>query len=154
MRASTHRAWWLILAACLLCAAAIFALWTPRCEAGEVPGGNNLGTLDASNSMTLEVKSPTLPGIVQPRKVGDLDQRIQKQELAMEHAWNAALDARDTYWREQQDWAHGWPSMVHQDRAERYTEILWRRYDKAMRIWQHECRTLVTLYSERRAQSE
>ena len=84
----------------------------------------------------------------------DLDQRIQKQELAMEHAWSAALDARDTYWREQQDWAHGWPMMVHQDRAERYTEILWRRYDKAMRIWQHECRTLVTLYSERRAQSE
>ena len=103
-----------------LCAVAIFALVSPRCDAGE----------------------------------GDLDQRIQKQELAMEHAWSAALDARDTYWREQQDWAHGWPSMVHQDRAERYTEILWRRYDKAMRIWQHECRTLVTLYSERRAQSE
>ena len=85
---------------------------------------------------------------------GDLDQRIAKAELATDKAWSAAEDARNTYWREQQDWAHGWPSMVHQDRAERYTEILWRRYDKAMRIWQHECRTLVTLYSERRAQSE
>ena len=150
MRASTHRAWWLILAACLLCAAAIFALWTPRCEAGEVPGGNNLGTLDASNSMTLEVKSPTLPGIVQPRKVGDLDQRIQKQELAMEHAWNAYLDAHHTRVVMQGDWFADWYQMHDWKAYGRLVKASFRAECKALLTYCDECTKIIALYDEHR----
>ena len=118
MRASTHRTWLLIFAACLLCAAAIFALMSPRCEAGE----------------------------------GDLDARIAKQEQRADTAWYAALDARDTFWHAQQNWAQDWPHMHNQAAYYRCVQKQWRVYDKRMRAWQREAGKLVTLYDERRMQ--
>ena len=118
MTKSAHHTWWLIFAACLLCAAAIFALMSPRCEAGE----------------------------------GDLDARIAKQEQRADTAWYAALDARDTFWHMQQDWAQDWPHMHDQAAYYRCVQKQWRVYDKRMRAWQREAGKLVTLDDERRMQ--
>ena len=118
MTKSEHTTWWLIFAACLLCAAAIFALVSPRCEAGE----------------------------------GDLDARIAKQEQRADTAWYAALDARDTFWHAQQNWAQDWPHMHNQAAYYRCVQKQWRVYDKRMRAWQREAGKLVTLYDERRMQ--
>ena len=118
MTKSEHTTWLLILAACLLCAAAIFALVSPRCEAGE----------------------------------GDLDARIAKQEQRADTAWYAALDARDTFWHAQQNWAQDWPHMHNQAAYYRCVQKQWRVYDKRMRAWQREAGKLVTLYDERRMQ--
>ena len=118
MCASAHRTWLLIFAACLLCAAAIFALMSPRCEAGE----------------------------------GDLDARIAKQEQRADTAWYAALDARDTFWHAQQNWAQDWPHMHNQAAYYRCVQKQWRVYDKRMRAWQREAGKLVTLYDARRMQ--
>ena len=118
MTKSEHTTWLLIFAACLLCAAAIFALVSPRCEAGE----------------------------------GDLDARIAKQEQRADTAWYAALDARDTFWHAQQNWAQDWPHMHNQAAYYRCVQKQWRVYDKRMRAWQREAGKLVTLYDERRMQ--
>ena len=118
MTKSEHTTWLLILAACLLCAAAIFALVSPRCEAGE----------------------------------GDLDARIAKQEQRADTSWYAALDARDTFWHAQQNWAQDWPHMHNQAAYYRCVQKQWRVYDKRMRAWQREAGKLVTLYDERRMQ--
>ena len=116
MTKSEHTTWLLIFAACLLCAAAIFALWTPRCEAGE----------------------------------GDLDQRIQKQELAMEHAWNAYLDAHHTRVVMQGDWFADWYQMHDWKAYGRLVKASFRAECKALLTYCDECTKIIALYDEHR----
>ena len=110
---AANRAWALVFAACLLCAA---LCCVARAESG------------------------------------DLDARIAKQEQRADTAWYAALDARDTFWHAQQNWAQDWPHMHNQAAYYRCVQKQWRVYDKRMRAWQREAGKLVTLYDARRMQ--
>ena len=85
----------------------------------------------------------------------DLDQRIQKQELAMEHAWNAYLDAHHTRVVMQGDWFADWYQMHDWKAYGRLVKASFRAECKAQQTYCEECTKIIALYDEhRRAQSE